>query len=90
MQHLDLKSVSHHGELVRHKMAGREELAGRDVILIHRLLKNGVNERLGGHAYALYSDPCIQAVDIDPVAQDFIEHRDSIGIIGKADVRRSF
>jgi len=28
------------------------ELAGRDVILVHRLLKNGVNERLGGHAYA--------------------------------------
>src|SRR5258706_8115759 len=31
MQHLDLKFVSHHGEFIRHKMAGREELAGRDV-----------------------------------------------------------
>jgi hypothetical protein len=26
--------------------------------------------------------PCIQAVDIDPAAQDFIEHRESIDIIG--------
>jgi uncharacterized protein YndB with AHSA1/START domain len=83
MQDLDLKFVSHHGEFIRQKMAGREELAGRDVILIHRLLKNAVNERLDGHAYALYSDPCIQAMGIDPVAQGLVEHRESIDIIGE-------
>jgi uncharacterized protein YndB with AHSA1/START domain len=82
IQHLDLKFVSHHGEFIKQRMAGREELAGRDVILIHRLLKNTVNERLGGHAYALYSDPCTQAMGIDPVAQGFVEHRESIDIIG--------
>ena len=82
MQSLDLKFVSHHGEFIKHRMAGREELAGRDVIVIHRLLKNAVNERLGGHAYALYSDACIQAMDIDPVAQGLVEHRESIDIIG--------
>ena len=82
MQDLDLKFVSHHGEFIKHKMAGRDELAGRDVILIHRLLKNGVNERLGGHAYALYSDACIQAMGIDPAAQGLVEHRESIDIIG--------
>ena len=83
MQDLDLKFVSHHGEFIKHRMAGREELAGRDVILIHRLLKNAVNERLGGHAYALYSDPCIQAMGIDPVVQGLVEHRESIDIIGE-------
>jgi uncharacterized protein YndB with AHSA1/START domain len=41
-----------------------------------------VKERLGGHAYALYSDPCIQAMGIDPVAQGLVEHRESIDIIG--------
>ena len=82
MQDLDLKFVSHHGEFIKHRMAGREELAGRDVIVIHRLLKNAVNERLGGHAYALYSDACIQAMGIDPVAQGLVEHRESIDIIG--------
>jgi uncharacterized protein YndB with AHSA1/START domain len=82
MQRLDLKFVSHHGEFVTHKMAGRAELAGRDVILVHRLLKNTVNERLGGHAYALYSDACIQAMGIDPVAQGLVEHRESIDVIG--------
>jgi uncharacterized protein YndB with AHSA1/START domain len=82
MQDLDLKFVSHHGEFIRQKMAGREELAGRDVILVHRLMKNAVNERLGGHAYALYSDPCIQAMGIDPAVQGLAEHQESIDIIG--------
>lgn len=63
-------------------MSGRDELAGRDVILVHRLLKNSLNERLGGRAYALYSDGCIQALSIDPVAQGLIEHREAIDIIG--------
>jgi uncharacterized protein YndB with AHSA1/START domain len=83
MQQLDLKFVGHHGEFIKQKMAGREELAGRDVIVVHRLLKNAVNERLGGHAYALYSDPCIQAMGIDPVAQGLVEHRETIDIIGE-------
>jgi hypothetical protein len=83
MQHLDLKFVGHHGEFIKQRMAGREELAGRDVILIHRLLKNVVNESLGGHAYALYSDSCIQAMGIDPVVQCLVEHRESIDIIGE-------
>ena len=78
MQSLDLKFVSHHGEFINHRMAGREELAGRYVIDIHRLLNNAVNERLGGHAYALYSDACIQAMGIDPSAQRLVEHRESI------------
>lgn len=83
MQNLDLKFVSHHGEFVRQKMAGREELAGRDVILVHRLLKNAAAERLGGHAYALYSEACIRAMGIDPVAQGLIGHREAIDIIGE-------
>ena len=83
MQHLDLKFVGHHGEFIKQRMAGREELAGRDVILIHRLLKNAVNESLGGHAYALYSDSCIQAMGIDPVVQGLGAHRESIDIIGE-------
>jgi uncharacterized protein YndB with AHSA1/START domain len=83
MQSLDLKLVCHFGEFIRHRIAGREELAGRDVILVHRLLKNAVRESLGGHAYALYSDPCIRAMGIDPVAQGLVEHRESIDVIGE-------
>jgi uncharacterized protein YndB with AHSA1/START domain len=82
MVSLDFKFVVHHGQMVKQKMGGREELAGRDVIVVHRLLKNAVNERIGGRAYALYSDACIQAMDIDPVAQGLAEHHETIDVIG--------
>ena len=82
MGDLDFKFVVHHGEMVKQKMGGREELAGRDVILVHRLLKNTVSEKVGGRAYALYSDACIQAMGIDPAAQGLVEHHETIDIIG--------
>jgi uncharacterized protein YndB with AHSA1/START domain len=82
MQNLDLKFVAHHGEFVRQKIMGREELAGSDVILVHRLLKNAVNERFGSHAYALYSDACARAMGIDPAAQGLTGHQEKIDIIG--------
>jgi Protein of unknown function (DUF2652) len=82
MSDLDFKFVVHHGEMVKQKMGGREELAGRDVILVHRLLKNTVSEKVGGRAYALYSDACIQTLDVDPVAQGLVEHGETIDIIG--------
>ncbi|HEY4138565.1 MAG TPA: DUF2652 domain-containing protein [Casimicrobiaceae bacterium] len=86
MGDLDFKFVVHHGEMVKQKMGGREELAGRDMILVHRLLKNRVSEKFGSRAYALYSDACIQAMDIDPEAQGLVEHRETIDITGEVKV----
>jgi uncharacterized protein YndB with AHSA1/START domain len=83
MQSLDVKFVVHHGEFIRQKMSGREELAGRDVILVHRLLKNDVVKTFGSHAYALYSDACARAMGIDPVAQGLQEHAEAIEHIGE-------
>jgi len=83
MQDLDLKFIVHHGEFIKHRMAGREELAGRDVIVAHRLLKNTVKEHLGGHAYAFYSDACVQALGIDPSAQALAAHREAVDVIGE-------
>lgn len=82
MPRLDLKFVVHHGEVAKQRMAGHDELVGRDVILVHRLLKNAVDETLGGHAYALYSDACLRAMDIDPAVQGLREHHEAIDIIG--------
>ena len=82
MSDLDFKFVVHHGQMVKQKMGGREELAGRDVILVHRLLKNTVSEKVGSRAYVLYSDACIQTMGVDPVAQGLVEHREAIDIIG--------
>ena len=56
MPRLDLKVVTHHGSVIRHRIAGREELVGSDVIVVHRLLKNHVVEALGMPAYALFSE----------------------------------
>jgi Protein of unknown function (DUF2652)/Polyketide cyclase / dehydrase and lipid transport len=86
MGNLDFKFVVHHGEMVKQKMGGREELAGRDVILVHRLLKNTVSEKFGNRAYALYSDACIQSMGIDPAAHGLIEHRETVDIIGDVKV----
>src|SRR5436190_4055561 len=55
---LNLKFVVHHGVAILQKVAGREELLGSDVIVVHRLLKNEVVERLGIKAYALISQKC--------------------------------
>lgn len=83
---LDLKFVVHHGVVAKQKMAGRDELVGRDVILIHRLLKNAASEKLGGHAYALYTDQCVKAMGVDPVAQSFAGHTETIDVIGEVRV----
>lgn len=65
---LDLKFVVHHGEALEQRVAGSRELIGADVILVHRLLKNGVVERLGMPAYALVTEACLAAAGLDPDA----------------------
>ncbi len=79
---LDLKFIVHHGQIAKQIMSGQEELIGRDVILIHRLLKNSVDATLGGHAYVLYTEACIRSAGIDAAAQGLVEHHENIDIIG--------
>ena len=79
---LDLKFVVHHGSAIHQKVAGRNELLGSDVIIAHRMLKNEVVERLGTSAYALISQQCIDASDIDPAALDMREHTETYARIG--------
>jgi hypothetical protein len=62
---LNLKFVVHHGTILRQRIAGKEELLGPDVILVHRLLKNDVFASTGIEAYALFSQQCVDAMDID-------------------------
>jgi uncharacterized protein YndB with AHSA1/START domain len=79
---LDLKFVVHHGAAILQRVAGRQELLGSDVIVVHRLLKNEVVEKLGINAYALISQKCIDASDIDPVALGMREHTETYDRIG--------
>jgi hypothetical protein len=79
---LDLKFVVHHGEAIFQRVAGRQELLGSDVIVVHRLLKNEVVEGLGIEAYALISQRCIDASDIDPAALGMRAHTETYDRIG--------
>jgi uncharacterized protein YndB with AHSA1/START domain len=79
---LDLKFVVHHGAAILQKVAGRQELLGSDVIVVHRLLKNDVVEKLGINAYALISQQCIDASDIDPEALGMRRHTETYDRIG--------
>ena len=85
MPRLDLKVIAHHGSVVRHKIAGREELVGSDVIVAHRMLKNHVVERLGTPAYALFSGACIVAMGVDPVALGMTGYLDTYDDLGELD-----
>ena len=61
---LGLKFVLHHGDYVVQRIAGREELAGPDVIVAHRLLKNHARDLVGERPYALLSDATLAALDV--------------------------
>ena len=81
---LDLKFVVHHGLIARQRMAGREELVGRDVIVVHRLLKNNVQAALGIGAYALYTNDCVRMMGLaDPAGAGLIEHREMYDAVGE-------
>jgi Protein of unknown function (DUF2652)/Polyketide cyclase / dehydrase and lipid transport len=87
MPTLDLKLVAHHGTIARQRIAGREELAGRPIIEVHRLLKNEVEATLGLSAYALYSDACIEAMGLaDPAAAGLIAHHEAYEHLGEITV----
>jgi uncharacterized protein YndB with AHSA1/START domain len=80
---LDLKLFVHDGEFARHRVAGREELAGADVILVHRLTKNRVGEALHLQGYALFTEACLRAANLDPSALGLREHVEAYEHIGQ-------
>jgi hypothetical protein len=60
---LDLKIVAHHGRFLRQSVGGRSQVAGADVILAHRLLKNGVSDK---RAYLLLTEAMLDWLGVDP------------------------
>ena len=80
---LDLKFVVHFGSAIFQLVAGRHELVGSDVIVVHRLLKNDVVGSTGVAAYALISQACIEAAGLDPVALGMRPHSETYERIGE-------
>jgi Protein of unknown function (DUF2652) len=48
---------------VTQRIVGREELAGPDVIVAHRLLKNHARDLVGPRPYALVTDAAMLALE---------------------------
>jgi uncharacterized protein YndB with AHSA1/START domain len=82
---LDLKFVAHHGAFGRQRVAGREELSGSDVILVHRLLKNSVAEVIGHAGYALYTDAVLAAMGVEPERLRMRRHAETVEGIGSVE-----
>lgn len=64
VESLDLKIVAHHGRFLRQLVGGRRQVAGTDVILVHRLVKNGVTQK---RAYLLLTEAALGWLGVDPV-----------------------
>jgi hypothetical protein len=73
VESLDLKIIAHHGRFLRHAVGGRAQVAGVDVILAHRLLKNGVTTE---RAYALLTEALLGWLGLDPI---------ELGLIGRVE-----
>lgn len=79
---LDLKFVVHAGEFIRRPGGTGEELTGSDVILAHRLLKNGVSEVHRTTGYALLTAACLDAFELDPDALGLRGHQEAYEHVG--------
>jgi len=78
---LDLKFVAHFGRfVVQHRPEG-EDLAGPDVIVVHRLLKNHVAEALGIQAYAMVTDAFVARMQTRPQLPEHHEVYDGLGTV---------
>jgi hypothetical protein len=83
MHMLDLNFFVHYGEYLIQKLPGTaEDIAGRDVILLHRLMKNTVTENLGLRGYALLTRACLER--IGPIA-GVIPHNETYEHIGEVE-----
>jgi len=79
---LDLKIVAHHGRFLRQVVGGRGQVAGADVILAHRLLKNRAARR---PAYLLLTEAALRWVGVDPTGAGLVAHTERYEHLG--DVR---
>ncbi len=79
---LDLKLFVHHGSYVRTRIAGRDELAGPDVILVHRLLKGATAAGERDRGFALFTSDGVEALGIDRAALGLTEAREAIEHLG--------
>ena len=79
---LGLKIVMHCGEFAKTEIAGRETLSGPDVIMAHRLLKNGIRESLGIDDYLFLTQQCVDDLGVEAIVAGWSEHAEEYEHIG--------
>jgi uncharacterized protein YndB with AHSA1/START domain len=79
---LDLKVFVHHGAYVRGRIAGRDELAGSDVILVHRLLKGTTAAGARANGFVLFTEAAVEALELDPDALGLVRGEEAIEHLG--------
>ena len=85
---LDLKVFVHHGNYVLEHGAKGLDLAGPDVILLHRLMKNSVKEATGRRAYVLATAQALEQLGSPNEFTTHLEHYEHFGDVacGVADL----
>jgi hypothetical protein len=76
---LRLKVIGHYGTFLDHVVGGRPQTGGPDVILVHRLLKNGLTP--GGH-YALLTRPALRYMEVEPERLGLLPHTERYEYFG--------
>jgi hypothetical protein len=72
---LDLKFIAHHGEYIMQQVRGVKEMVGSDVNLLHRLLKNHVTESTGWRAYLMFTEKCLDHLNLN--LEEMLEQAES-------------
>ncbi|HMA36481.1 MAG TPA: DUF2652 domain-containing protein [Chloroflexia bacterium] len=78
---LDLKMIAHYGSYLIQRLAGMEDLAGGDVILAHRLLKNEIAAQTGCPAYLFLTDACLARVGLATPLPRYSTSYDHLGVV---------
>jgi uncharacterized protein YndB with AHSA1/START domain len=80
---LDLKFAMHHGEYGISDMGVQKELQGSDVIVVHRLLKNTVDETYNTKSYAFLTQAAADAMQISEICAQMKPHTEQYEHIGE-------
>jgi len=78
---LSLKLIVHHGSFLRQVVRGRSRVAGPDIILAHRFLKNDVEPT----TYVLFTGAAVERFGIDPVAAGMARYTGTYAHFGEVD-----
>jgi len=79
---LDLKFVAHYGEYVVQNIGQMRDLQGKEVITVHRLLKNAIKEATGFEAYAFFSEAAVKAAGMEGIVEAMTPHREEYEHVG--------